>query len=719
MKGTNIHLHTAGVSLVISVVDDRQASITYWGRDLGHLDAHLAEDLRSSCIQTQVGNSIDEPVHVALLPQSGDGWLGRPGIEGHRESRSGFSPQLHTTAVRLDGREVEEFAEASTGTLEVDSVDPDAGIALTSTLTMLPSGLVTVSSRLTNTGSDDYHLDSLQHCAPVPFEASEILDFTGRWGLEHTPQRTPVSYGTHCREVRRGVTGPDTAWVMHVGTPGFGFRHGEIWATHLAWSGNNRYYVEKLVQGFQVMAAGEILLPGEVALHPGESYTSPDLYLNHAIGLDGVAARFHDHVRHNLHPLAPDRPVSLNVWEAVYFDQNLDKLITLADRAAAVGVERYVVDDGWFGSRRDDRSGLGDWTVSPDVWPNGLHPLVNHVKSLGMQFGLWFEPEMVNEDSDLARNHPDWLMAPGERLPRQWRHQQVLNLTIPQAWQYIHDSVAAIIEEYGLDYIKWDHNRNLLESGTRATGVPAVHEQTLATYRLIETLLAEHPGLEIESCSSGGSRVDLELMRRCSRIWVSDCIDPLERQTMLRWAKQLLPPEFLGNHIASATSHSSGRTHDLSFRAATAIFGHLGIEWDITSIDDDELAELKEWIDFYKENRQFLNTGTVVRADRADESLWLHGVVSQDRHHALFSLVARYRSPMSPRGNIRFPGLDPEMTYHVRPVQVGHPVEGMVDASWFDGVDLTGAALEVAGIQAPGLNSEHALLIEISGMSKN
>lgn len=375
MKGTNIHLHTAGVSLVISVVDDRQASITYWGRDLGHLDAHLAEDLRSSCIQTQVGNSIDEPVHVALLPQSGDGWLGRPGIEGHRESRSGFSPQLHTTAVRLDSREVEEFAEASTGTLEVDSVDPDAGIALTSTLTMLPSGLVTVSSRLTNTGSDDYHLDSLQHCAPVPFEASEILDFTGRWGLEHTPQRTPVSYGTHCREVRRGVTGPDTAWVMHVGTPGFGFRHGEIWATHLAWSGNNRYYVEKLVQGFQVMAAGEILLPGEVVLHPRESYTSPDLYLNHAIGLDGVAARFHDHVRHNLHPLAPDRPVSLNVWEAVYFDQNLDKLITLADRAAAVGVERYVVDDGWFGSRRDDRSGLGDWTVSPDVWPNGLHPV--------------------------------------------------------------------------------------------------------------------------------------------------------------------------------------------------------------------------------------------------------------------------------------------------------------------------------------------------------
>ncbi|SDP80642.1 Melibiase [Arthrobacter sp. ok909] len=240
--------------------------------------------------------------------------------------------------------------------------------------------------------------------------------------------------------------------------------------------------------------------------------------------------------------------MTLNVWEAVYFDHDEDKLIDLAERAAAIGVERYVLDDGWFGSRRDDTSGLGDWVVSADVWPTGLHPLVDRVDELGMQFGLWFEPEMVNPDSDVARAHPEWIMAARTALPVESRHQQVLNLGIPEAYEHVKKQILAIVAEYPIDYIKWDHNRDLIEAGNQLDGGrPGVHAQTLAFYALLEEIRSLHPDLEIESCSSGGARVDLGVLEHTDRVWVSDNIDPHDRQTILRWTTQLLPPEYMGS----------------------------------------------------------------------------------------------------------------------------------------------------------------------------
>ena len=278
--------------------------------------------------------------------------------------------------------------------------------------------------------------------------------------------------------------------------------------------------------------------------------------------------------------------MTLNVWEAVYFEHDLDHLVDLAERAAAVGVERYVLDDGWFGGRRNDHAGLGDWTVSPDVWPHGLHPLVDKVTGLGMEFGLWFEPEMINLDSTMAREHPDWIMATGDRLPRvpppasdQLRNPRLLCL---------HPGCDLdILAEYKISYIKWDHNRDLIDAGSAPDGRPGVHEQTLAFYRLVDEIRPPTQAWRL-SCSSGGARVDLGVLERTDRIWVSDSIDPLERQQMNRWTAQLVPQELLGSHIASGRSHTTGRVHELSFRAATAIFGHLGIEWDLTKATTEE-----------------------------------------------------------------------------------------------------------------------------------
>jgi alpha-galactosidase len=386
----------------------------------------------------------------------------------------------------------------------------------------------------------------------------------------------------------------------------------------------------------------------------------------------------------------------------VYFNHELQPLLDLADAASAIGVERYVLDDGWFGSRRDDFSGLGDWTVSKDVWPNGLHPLVDHVTGLGMQFGLWFEPEMVNLDSDVARAHPEWVMATGERTPVASRHQQVINLGIPECYAYIRDAIFALLAEYDIGYIKWDHNRDLIDAGTAPAGRPGVHAQTEAVYRLMDEIRAAHPGLEIESCSSGGSRVDLGILQRTDRVWVSDCIDPHERQQMMRWTQQLIPPELLGAHIASGTSHTTGRTHELNFRAATAVFGHLGIEWDLRRATPDELEELGEWIAFYKANRGLLLGGDLVRVDFPDAALTAFGVIAPDKSRAIYSYTAVDAYDTVLLGRLRFPGLDPSRRYRVQPAMVGRPPSGLRPPLWW-GLerDFTGEFDDLAAGRPP------------------
>src|SRR5215216_6486130 len=237
---------------------------------------------------------------------------------------------------------------------------------------------------------------------PVPAAAAEILDLTGRWCRERHPQRRPFDHGTWLREQRRGRTGHDAPLLLVAGTPGFSWRSGEVWGVHLAWSGNSVWRADRPVDGVATLGAGELLEPGEEAGDP------PWLYAVWSDrGLDGLSARLHELIRARpSHPRRP-RPVVLNTWEAVYFDHRLDRLTELADVAALIGVERFVLDDGWFRGRRDDTAGLGDWYVDEDVWPSGLHPLVSHVRGLGMEFGLWVEPEMVNLNSDIARAHPD------------------------------------------------------------------------------------------------------------------------------------------------------------------------------------------------------------------------------------------------------------------------------------------------------------------------
>ncbi|WP_055588223.1 alpha-galactosidase [Streptacidiphilus griseoplanus] len=708
------HLRAAGVSLVLDLPDGGLPRVLHWGADLGPLPRQALEDLRLALAPQPIGNSVDGPVPVAVLPEQSAGWLGTPGLVGNRGGRD-FS-----TAFRVLGGELpdDDRQPGTGGRLLVRAEDANAALELELTVELTATGLVRQRAAVTNRGDSVFALDALNLTLPVPAAATELLDFTGRHLRERSPQRTAFTQGLRMRENRTGRTGYDSAYLLAAGTPGFGNRSGEVWAVHNAWSGNHRTFAERTYHAVSLLGSGELLLSGEVLLEPGASYESPWQYGSWGVGLDELSARFHRWLRSRPHHPRTPRPVVVNTWEAVYFDHDLKRLRDLADAAAAVGAERFVLDDGWFGSRRDDRRGLGDWYVSDEVWPEGLGPLTDHVTGLGMQFGLWVEPEMINEDSDLARAHPDWIMAAEGRLPGAARSQQVLDLARPEAFAHILERLDDLLTTYPIAYLKWDHNRDLVEAGHRPTGRAGVHQQTLATYRLMDELRRRHPGVEIESCSSGGGRVDLGILERTDRVWVSDCIDALERQQIQRWTNALIPLELMGTHVGSGVAHTTGRRHPLGFRAGTALFGHFGVEWDLTTATPEDLTGLAEWIALYKELRGLLHSGTAVHADHPDPAYRLHGVVAEDGSEALYALVAMGTSELYPTGPVRLPGLDPDALYRVRPQAPGDVPDGNahhwgVPLPWWtpEGITLPGRALASAGLQAPVLYPERLVLL--------
>jgi alpha-galactosidase len=679
-----------GTGLVLVEHADRLPSVAW----VGVVDPSLTAD-EIAALQPQPpadGRDRFDPAMTSLLPEPARNFWGRPGLAGHRGTDA---PGAWSTGFVADA------VEATPHGATITATDVEAGLALRTEVEATAGGLLRLRHVLTNAGAPGYVVDHLDVVVLLPDRVAEALDFTGRWARERSPQRHTVTDGLWLREGRRGKTGFDAATVLVAGTSAFGFGHGEVWGAHVGWSGDSVHRLERVPLGktsrtVTTLGGGELLLPGEVTLDTGEAYTTPWVYIGAASnGLDGLAARFHTFERAlPAHP-STDRPVTLNVWEAVYFDHDLPTLVDLAERAARIGVERYVLDDGWFGGRRDDLAGLGDWTVSPDVWPDGLLPLVDRVHELGMQFGLWIEAEMVNPDSDLFRAHPDWILASGGRMPHEERHQQVLDLTHPGAFEHVLETISIALRDNHVDYVKWDHNRDIPEGGSsRVAGRPAVHEQTAAYYRLLAEFRRRFPDVEWESCASGGGRIDLGVLEQVQRVWTSDQNDALARQAIQRWTAQLVAPEYLGAHVAANTSHQTHRTLPLDFRAGTALFGHFGIEWDITQATDDELAQLSRWIELFKAQRELLHTGTVVRLDSEVDDVWVHGVVAPDASAAVVAAVQLDELVHEPPA-FRVPGLDRARRYTVTridpaPWPVWSPPEG----------SFSGAALAEVGLPA-------------------
>jgi alpha-galactosidase len=723
--GRVVQLRAAATSLVVELTEP-VPRVLHWGGDLGALDEAGRAALRLTAEPAVLNNAIDVPRHFSVWPTEAEGWLGTPAHQGHVDGRA-TAPRP-----RLTNAEHRSFPGGG-GELALTLTDDVSGVDITLTYTLHAAGVLAVDSTLTRVADGPpYQLADVSTLLPLPRRAAEVLDFTGKWCRERAPQRRALGFGSYLREVRRGKPGLDSPYLLTVGVPGFGFRSGEVWGVHVGWSGNQRYLVEQLPEGAgahaAVLGGGELLKPGEISLPTGASYRAPTCYFGWSdAGLDGLADRFHQLLRARPgHPVTP-RPLLLNTWEAVYFDHDLDRLTELTDLAARIGVERVVLDDGWFQGRRDDTAGLGDWTVDAKVWPDGLGPLADHVHGLGMQFGLWVEPEMINLDSRLAREHPEWILGPSVGLGASARHQYALNIADERAWTYLLTSIDDLVGRYSIDFLKWDHNRDLPEAVLRGPdGVdrPGAHAQTVALYRLLDALRERHPNLEIESCASGGGRIDLGILARTDRVWASDCNDPVERQSIQRWTGQLLTPELIGTHVGPALAHTTHRHTDQSFRLITALFGHAGIEQDLTSCPDEELERLRAWSALYRELRPLLHSGTVVRADLNSEATLLHGVVAADRTAAVFCWARLATSAEGQPGRIPIPGLSAELTYRLRiRSELGLPSYHQISPpAWVTeagaaGITLPGAVLTVSGLPMPMLNPEQAMLIELHAVS--
>lgn len=693
-----IELRADGISVVIDL-SSGSPSVLHWGADIGEVESS-AELLRAT-IDPVPHADLDAPIKPGLWRENTIGFLGRPALLGHRAGQD-WSQKFIITQVN-----------ESKNALEICAEDKMAGLELCLKLSLNQFGILFVQQTVTNTGDSVFEVAEFNNWLPLPDRVSESLDYTGAWIKERQPQRREIQTGTWAREVREGRSSHDYTISQLAMTSGANYQQGEVWSVGLLWSGNSRHLIERQPTGRTTIGAGELLLPGEMLLEPGQSYEAPAIAAAYsAEGIDGITDRHYRWLRsRESHPSKP-RPLTLNVWEAVYFEHNLEKLTQLADVAKEVGVERFVLDDGWFGSRRNDHSGLGDWVVSPEVWPQGLKPLADVLEQRGIEFGLWFEGEMIQVDSDLYRAHPDWVLRVGDRLPPEGRLQQVLDLTHPGAYSHVLNQVSEVLSSCKISYIKWDHNRTLVEPGH--FGKAAVHNQTLAIYRLFDELKSRFPGLEIESCASGGGRIDLGMTQHADRFWTSDCNDALERQYIQRYTQTVIPPELLGSHIGPTTAHTSHRTHSLSFRAITALFGHAGIEWDITGCTKDELSALKSWASYYKENRALLHNGKMIRVEQPNDQAFVHGVVAQDKSKAIFAYAALKGTSGSMPQSLRILGLDPNASYLVKLVEPAGSAFLIARKSphWFDGVMLSGAALASVGLKTPVLAPEQALLVE-------
>ncbi|HWB35803.1 MAG TPA: alpha-galactosidase, partial [Rugosimonospora sp.] len=605
------------------------------------------------------------------------------------------------------------------------AADERADLRLVTEVQACPGGAVRTRHTLTNTGGRPYVVDRLDVVYPVADQVTEILDLTGRWGRERAPQRHAVTDGLWLREGRTGRPHFNSPTVLVAGVAGFGFGHGLVYGLHVGWSGNSTYALERLPSGVRTLHGGETLLPGEVVLGYGESYQTPWVYLTAAPdGLDGLTAQLHAYARSlPNHPRTP-RPVTCNVWEAVYFDHDLDRLTELADRAAEIGVERFVLDDGWFGARRDDTAGLGDWDVSPDVWPDGLGPIADRVVARGMQFGLWFEPEMVNRDSELYRAHPEWVLAVEDRPPLESRNQLVLDLGRGDVREYLFGKMDALLSKYPIGYVKWDHNRPLADAGAAARGyAPGVHAATLGFYDLLDRLRAAHPTVEWESCASGGGRIDLGVLERVERFWTSDMTDALARQQIQRWTGQLVPPEYLGAHVSAPVNHQTGRRFSLDFRAATAFFCSLGIEWDITGATPAERARLGEWVAEYKRLRGLLHGGRAFRCDTTQTGVYGYGVLAPDAGRAVVAYAQLDELVPEPEP-LLIPGLAAHRRYLARQVLPGtgalwhgENAGGGPGEPWRgEGLEFTGGVLASIGLPAPFRAPLSVTIVELTAL---
>ncbi len=667
----------------------------YWGPRLpGDALVFNQEDYRSF-------PSFDLPVSVLPLelPVSGAGWYGIPAV-GIRDSFGYEAADLRIVSSEifqgkpalsgLPATYTESIDEAETLSLLLE--DAVSGLQVTALYSVFSqSGAVARSLLLKNSGSAPLTVTSL-FSASVPFWRNDldIIQLNGAWARERRVVRVPVCEGEFSVSSARGASGHEENPFLALCERNADEFSGSVWGISLVYSGSFLFSCRTDVHSHIRLSAGMNPEVFSWLLEPGETLVSPEAVMIYSDrGLNGMSQLFHRLYRTRLaRGVWRDRPrpVLLNSWEGVYFDFNTEKLLSIARKARDLGIELFVLDDGWFGKRDSDNCSLGDWVPDLRKLSGGLEVLSGKIHDMGLQFGLWFEPEMVSPDSDLYRAHPDWcLHIPGR--PRTLARQQlILDLSRPEVQDYIISAVSSVLRTSRIDYVKWDMNRNMTEAFSAV--LPHLrkketqHRYILGLYRILETITSSFPEILFESCAGGGGRFDPGMLYYMPQTWTSDDTDAAERLKIQYGTSFVYPASAMGAHVSAVPNHQTGRTVSLKMRGDVALGGNFGFELDPDRLTEEELSEIKKMIARVKAVRHLTREGTFWRLLSpygGSSAAW--SFVSEDRKDVLLCVYMILSVPNTPPLRVRLHGLLPDSWYETE-----------------DGRRFSGAALMYQGI---------------------
>lgn len=621
-------------------------------------------DYRESCLMVRT----EDGCRVCELEYENyrifDGKPGLPGLPAtfeHKEKEKDGNEQLKGDAQ----------------TLEITCVDRCIHLkVILSYSVFADSDAVIRSVRLINEGDEKLYLERvLSTCMDMDDPGYEILTLNGSWARERHMTRYPLAHGSHHVGSVRGESSHQAQPFLALMTPGTTQEYGEVYAMHFLYSGNFLGMAE--LSQFESVRMGMGIHPDgfEWVLNPGETFQAPEVVCVYSDeGLGKMTRTFHDLYRNHLirSPyLHKKRPILINNWEATYFDFTSDKLVEIAKEAKKAGIEMLVMDDGWFGHRSYDDSSLGDWYVNEEKIPEGLHGLVERVKAEGLQFGIWFEPEMISPDSELYRTHPDWALQVPGRTPVQSRAQYVLDLSRQEVVDYVYECVAKILRSADISYVKWDMNRQLTDMGSSALPPECqgelFHRYVLGVYQLQERLITEFPELLLENCSGGGARFDPGMLYYSPQIWCSDDTDAVERLAIQEGTALLYPLSAIGAHVSDSPNHTVGRTTPFATRGHVALAGTFGYELDITKLSEKERGMIREQTKLYHAYHPLIREGDYYRIASWQENhlydCW--EVAAKDRSEAIVTYVQVLAEANKKSRKIRLKGLDVNARYQL------------------------------------------------------
>ncbi len=566
--------------------------------------------------------------------------------------------------------------ESESETLEIVLKDKYSDIEVTLRYGVLPKlDIITrCASAANNTNEPVILTKAASLCLDIPHGEWEWVHFHGRHAMERLTERMPLCHGIQESSSTRGTSSHHQNPTVLLCSPDCTETSGSCIGAALMYSGSfqTKIQLDQMEQVRLVMGINPELFRWE--LKPSEVFDTPEVIMSYSSnGMEKLSHNFHkvirEHVCRGKYKLA-ERPVLINNWEATYFDFNEEKILKIAEQAAALGVDMLVLDDGWFGKRNDDCSGLGDWFVNEKKLCGGLGSLAEKIKKMGMKFGLWFEPEMVSEDSELYRTHPEWAIQIPSRKPIRSRYQLVLDMTNPEVREYLFNSISNILRSAGISYVKWDMNRSICDLYTPCLSAEdqgeISHRYVLGLYELLERLTSEFRDVLFEGCSGGGGRFDAGMLYYCPQIWCSDDTDAYERTKIQYGTSFFYPVSAVGSHVSAVPNHQTGRTTPIETRAVTAMAGSFGYELDLNTLSDSEKQEVRKQITRFKKYGRLIHNGLYYRlSDPMNDKFAVWEFVSEDKKEVLVNGVIFRTEPNRTQYLIKLRGLLPDADYRL------------------------------------------------------